>query len=154
MGLIQLETKLTASAMLNNMHRHQGDVSEGTQHRPIASRWILGHRCSFFADGTHTIDGIDITAEDEYASEILRFAHASLITGGPVGDKAKCWVDATVDPAIVWIHGLEARDLIRSTAAAVLAGDMPVGVALDDSIQTSSDTVKALQSVVYDVGAY
>ncbi|HUT60882.1 MAG TPA: hypothetical protein VNA25_23795 [Phycisphaerae bacterium] len=151
MGLVNLSAKLTASAMVNNMRRHQGDVSEGTQHRPLAVRSILGHRCEFFRDGTHTVDGTEISEEEQFGSEVLRFAHASLLTGLPVGDKKLCWVDASTNPAEVWIHGFEGNDYIRRARALVNKG-VPPDFIVDSPLETSAAAIRGVENFTIDVG--
>ena len=94
------------SRLMRRMIRHRGDVSEGNTRIPVATRTLLGRKITFYHNGERVIEGLNITDEDMFNSEILRFAHASLLTGEPVGDRRMCCVDATANPVKVWLYGL------------------------------------------------
>lgn len=69
------------------------------------TRTILGVTCRFYPDGTHRVFGLDLNAQELHDSEVLRLARVSLMTGQPAGDKRRLWIDATAEPAEVWVYG-------------------------------------------------
>ncbi len=103
------------SAWFARMLKHKS-VSEGSRHEVTTRRTILGHRVTFYRDGHREVQGVDSLDEQEiHDSEILRFAHASILTGEPSGSKLKCWVDASVNPVEVWLHGKQVTpEMIKS----------------------------------------
>ena len=104
---------------MRRMIKHKGDVSEGSTRVAVAYRYLLGRRVVFYHDGWRVIDKIKITEEEMFNSEILRFAHASLLTGEPVGDKRLCWVDATANPVKVWLFGTTLENFIKQSSRLV-----------------------------------
>jgi len=104
MRLIIGNAILRPSGLLKRMTAHKGDVSEGNKCKLIARRKILNKYVEFYRDGTRRIFGTGLNDEESYDSEILRFAHASILINGPVGDKRLCWVDATKDPVELWLY--------------------------------------------------
>jgi hypothetical protein len=103
LGKILFNAKLKPSAYLQRMLKHQ-NVSESSKHKVIAVRSILNHTVTFYADGIRTVDNLDLTEQEFHDSEILRFAHASILINEAVGDKKACYVDATKNPAEVWVY--------------------------------------------------
>lgn len=67
--------------------------------------------CTFFSDGTRIIHNLPLTDTEIKNSELLRFAHASLMAGIPVGDKTTCWVDANKNNVEVWIKGKQIHSI-------------------------------------------
>ena len=130
MRIIDLVATCRPSVLMKNHLRHQGDVSEGDKPKPIGTRTILGRKVRFYASGEHIVDA-DIDAEDMYESEILRFAHASLICGIPVGDKQTTWVDASVDPCDVWMFGHRVADMIKGATKRVQNGTLDLSLVVD-----------------------
>ena len=108
MGTVQLSATLQPRASL----RVGRDQSETTRAELIATRWILGKHVRFFSNGEHVVSGVRMSSEQMQESEVLRFAHASLLIQRPIGEKSVLWVDATLDPVAVWIHGKRAEDFI------------------------------------------
>ena len=93
------------SGLLKRMRKHTGDVSEGNRVELEARRSILGMEVEFYRDGTRRfVNATNLNEEEMYNSEILRFAHASILINGPVGDKKLCWVDATKNPVELWLY--------------------------------------------------
>ncbi|MDX1372718.1 MAG: hypothetical protein R3321_09625, partial [Nitrososphaeraceae archaeon] len=74
--------------MMKRMRAHAGDVSEGTRHKIMAKRVILGKKVIFYENGLRVIENEkDINEEEQFNSEILRLAHASLLINDAVGDQ-------------------------------------------------------------------
>ena len=123
------------SLLMRRMVKHKGDVSEGSTRIPVATRYVLGRKVVFYHDGWRFIEQVKITEEEMFESEILRFAHASLLTGEPVGDKRLCCVDATANPVKVWLFGTTLEDFIKQSSKLVATGavdpDFLLGTPLD-----------------------
>lgn len=114
MRKILFEAKnIRPSAMLKRMRKHTGDVSEGAKAKVMAKRVILGKRVTFYENGLRVVEDKDLSEKDEYHSEILRLAHASLLINDAVGDKNQCWVDARFDPVKVIIYNMSADKFIK-----------------------------------------
>jgi hypothetical protein len=96
---------------LRDSIRHR-DVSEGCRHYVIAERILLGRLVLFFNDGYREVQGVDLNDEETHNSELLRFAHASLLINQPVGDKAYLYVDSSQKVVDVWLYGKQ----IKSTS--------------------------------------
>lgn len=135
MAIIQLSGHCKPSSLMKVMRKHAGSMSQGDQANLIATRTIAGRKIHFFRTGEHRIEGDQITEQEAYDSEVLRFAHASLITGTPVGDKALCYVDATRDPCDVWVFGMELDEFIKQSKAAILDGRCTI--AIDEALETN-----------------
>ena len=129
------------SRLMRRMVKHKGDVSEGSTPIPVATRYLLGRKVVFYHNGWRIIEGIKITEEEMFESEILRFAHASLLTGEPVGDKRLCCVDATANPVKVWLFGTTLEDFIRQSSKLVATG----AVDPDFLLGTPLDRIKGLK---------
>lgn len=135
-----LEAKnLRASKMLKRMMRHSGDVSEGTGSKLIAQRTILKRTVSFYNNGLRVIEGEEISEEDQYNSEVLRLAHASILMNAPVGDKRMCYVDATKNPVEVWFYNQRAEHFIDKVKEMVRTGQISEEVILDQPLQHTKD---------------
>lgn len=130
MSIIDLVATCRPSVLMKNHLRHQGDVSEGDKPKLIGTRTILGRQVWFYSTGEHIVDA-DIDAEQMYGSEILRFAHASLICGIPVGDKQTTWVDASIDPCDVWMFGHRVADMIKGATQRVQNGTLDLSLIVD-----------------------
>lgn len=107
------------TALMRRMLKHRGDVSEGSADRLLATRIILGRRVDFYRNGRRELHGSKLTDTEMHDSELLRFAHASLLDGTGVGDKLFCWVDATKNPVEVWLFGKQinrVRDVLDESA--------------------------------------
>ena len=109
MGIVRLSANLKP---VGGMRIGNGNISDKRQ--LIAKRTILGTRCEFFSNGEHTCDR-RLCDQEQHDSQLLKFAHASIIAGEPVGDKNRLWVDATKNPVEVWIYGSSA-EVIRARA--------------------------------------
>ena len=126
------------SKMLKRLQAHQGDVSEGSHREILATRTILGKKVTFYRDGDHRVHSRRVSDEESYHSEILRFAHASLLINQPVGDKRRCYVDATRNPCEVWVCGLRAEDLVKQAESAIRSGTVSDEYVLDQHPEHSA----------------
>ena len=114
-----------------------GDVSEASKPKPIAVRDILGRRVMFFEDGTHQMCGDHSLSDEElFHSELLRFVHASVITGEPQGHPDYLWVDGTKNPVQVKIRGLTAEEYMRQVHTAIDVGAVPREMICDHDTAT------------------
>jgi len=104
--ILFLTANCKPSSFIKRMQKHRGDVSEGTQPKIIAQRRILNKIVTFYHNGLRIIEGVDLNEQEVHESEVLRFAHASLLISAPVGDKQACYVDATKNPVEVWVYGM------------------------------------------------
>ena len=136
MALISLAANVRPSIRVEAMRKHRGDVSEGATQQVIAKRIILGRKVTFYRNGEHEVAGCDLTPDQHYHSELMRFAHASILAGVGVGDKSLLYVDATINPAEVWIYGRKSDEFIRDAEFAINAGTLPVDLVVDgDPVQ-------------------
>ena len=103
------------SSFMRQIIKHTGDVSEGSEHKILAIRTIVGKKVTFYRNGYRRVRDLNLTEEDTYDSEILRLAHASILIGEAIGKKSYCYVDATVEPVEVWIYGMKAEQFLSST---------------------------------------
>jgi len=92
------------SALFKRLMKHRGEISEGDRYKIIATRTILGRKVDFYRNQLRVVHGTNLTEEESYNSELLRFAHASILINGPVGDKKICWIDATQEPVELWLY--------------------------------------------------
>ena len=144
----QLIAHMRPSLMMKRLRKHQGDVSESSKANILATCRILGKKITFYTDGTHIIQGkIDVTEEEMFKSHILRYAHASLLIGEPVGDKRKIYVDATVEPIRVWLYGVTAQTFIKRTKAAIQNGQITVDSVLDQHPEKSEKEITNVRDV-------
>ncbi len=138
---VDFSARLSPSLMMKTHMKHQGDVSEGSQANLLAVREICGRRVELYTSGEHLVDA-HITPEEMYDSEILRFAHASVIIEGPVGHKRTCYVDASSDtpvdryktrsqPCEVWCYGHELSDFIEASRRAIGVGTIATELIVD-----------------------
>jgi hypothetical protein len=109
----QLTAHCTPSTMLKQMLKHTGDVSESSKTLIMAERIILGKKVTFYHSGLRVVEDEDLSEDDEYCSEILRLAHASLLINDAVGDKRICYVDARVNPVEVIVYGTPANVYVK-----------------------------------------
>lgn len=142
MRKIQLEARVRRSRLHRRMHAHKGDVSEGTAYKLIAKKKILGKTVLFFNDGYREVMGLPVDDEEAHNSEILRFAHASILINQPVGDKAKCYVDATKDPVEVWVYGIEATTYINGAKKLIRSQVTGPDFFLDQSLQEIAEPLE------------
>lgn len=107
--LAKIETSVVMrpTPLLKRMREHTGDVSENSKTELLCERRILGRLVKFYTNGLREVEGLD--EQESYDSEILRFAHASILIQQGVGDKRLCYVDATKDPIELWLHGKRIR---------------------------------------------
>jgi hypothetical protein len=114
MAKILLKANLKPSSFLLKKMKHRVGVSEGDKRKVIATRQLLRRKVTFFANGEREIHGVELDEQEIHDSEVLRLAHASILISAPVGDKDTCYVDATVDPVIVWVQGVPVEQYIRA----------------------------------------
>lgn len=139
MAIIFFDGTARPSALMKRMLRHSGDVSEGTNHKVLATRTILNRKVTFYSDGTHFIHRTGLNEEESFNSGILRFAHASLLINMPVGDKAYCYVDATKEPMEVYVYGMKLEDFIRKAKYLIKMGKVPKDYILDQEFPNVRD---------------
>ena len=108
---VQFELNLKPTTKMRRHLAGLGDTSQGTKRTLIARRRILGHLAAFYDNGEHEITA-DISEEEQFHSEILRFAHVSILTNAPTGSKDLLYVDARQFDVEVWCYGMPARDFI------------------------------------------
>lgn len=125
--------------LLKRMLKNSGDVSEGNKHKLIATRMILKKKVNFYANGLRIIEGTALDEQDAHDSEILRFAHASIFTGGPVGDKALCYVDATKSPVEVWIYGMLLEQFLKTSKNLVGNKQLDLEFLLEEPIRNTME---------------
>ena len=143
MGIIkQFSGTLRPSAMMRRVLKHDGNASESDKRRPLANRTVLGCTVRFFCNGESEVDGVFLTEEESHNSQILRFAHASLLINAPVGDKKLIYVDATRDPVDCWVYGAEALHFVSLGTSAVKSGLAKV----DELVE--SDSVPFIRSII------
>ena len=123
---VKLSGTCRPTKLMRRLQEHRGDVSSSDMCRLIAKRNLLGQTVRFYTSGEHVIEGSTLPLADQYDSELLKFAHASLLVNGPVGDKRKLWVDATTDPCQVWIEGHSVVDFLRRARRRVMDGTISV----------------------------
>lgn len=140
MGKVHLIAECKPSTLMQNMLRHSGDVSEGTQWKIIAQCQILKKRVTFYHNGLRVIDGVDLDEQEMHESEILRLAHASLLVGAGVGDKKLCYVDATKNPVEVWIYGMLAEEFIKTSQQLVETQQLGLEFLLEEPIRKTLET--------------
>ena len=126
---------LRPSAMLSRMLKHKGDVSIGSKAKVTARRIILGRKVTFYENGLRIVNDNDLNEDDEYKSEVLRLAHASILIGQPVGDKKSCYVDASTNPVTVVIYNMPAEQYIKMAKEAIKNGKVSKEFMLDSTIQ-------------------
>ena len=126
------------SKMFKSMLKHKGDVSEGSKCKILAKRTILGHEVIFYENGLRETD-TELTDEEEFNSEILRLAHASILINDAVGDKTKCYVDARKNPVEVFIYGYPADRYIKRAKNLVKDGHVEADSILDQHLTQSKE---------------
>ena len=136
------------SALFKNMQKHRGNPSEGSSHRLIGTRTVLGKKVQFFSDGTRKAHGIRLSEEEEYGSQILRLTHASLLVNEPVGDKRKFWVDATKNPVEIWIDDKPMSQFVSECKVAIRAGIVDPKFVADENPDRVSLEMQKLQKGV------
>lgn len=123
------------SSYIKRIFKHNKNVDEGNKSKIIAIRTILGKRVTFYQNGLRFIDGVDIDEEEQFNSQILRFAHASILIQGPVGDKKGCYVDATKNPVEVWIYEHTLEDFIKKYSTLIKIGSVDVDFLLEEPLK-------------------
>ena len=127
------------SIYLKRIMAHNKNVDEGNKSKIIGIRTILGKRVTFYQNGIHTIEGINLNEEDQFNSQILRFAHASLLIGGSVGDKRGCYVDATKNPTEVWIYEYPLETFIKKYTYLMRVGSVDTDFLLEEPLKRTID---------------
>lgn len=124
--------KCRPSEYLKRMREHSGEVSEGSSHKILAIRRILGKVVTFYRNGLREIKNTDLSEQEVHESEVLNFVHASLLIDAPVGDKKACYVDATKQEVEVWIKGKRADLLVKETLQLHRLGKAETEALLDE----------------------
>ena len=120
------------TGLASRMRKHNGDaLSESDRAQPFAKRTVLGKRVKFYTTGEHVVSRTDLSDDEQYNSELMRFCHASLLTGQPVGDKKVLWVDASTNPVQVWLFGQTAEDFCNTTKDAIRMGSVASDLVVD-----------------------
>lgn len=120
------------SSFTQNMAKHRGDVSEGSQDQVEFKRWILGKRVHFYRNGRRKVFGIELDEQEQHQSELLRLTHASLLIHGPVGEKAYIYVDATKGEYVeVWINNKRAEEFVKDGLTSIRTGALSKDFLLD-----------------------
>ena len=132
--IVELSGTCRPTSKMRNYQKHNRDLSEGSKAKLIAKRTIMGHSVCFYENGEQIIETMsqdDMSNDEMFNSEVLRFAHASLISGVPVGDKSLTWVDASKDPCEVWIFGKTPKQFTQDAMACMQAGTLDPAIILD-----------------------
>ena len=131
---------LRPSAMLKRMRAHTGDVSESSKAEIMARRTILGRKVTFYENGLRIVHSKDLSEDDQYNSEILRLAHASLLIGQPVGDKRQCWVDASTNPVTIVIYNTPASKFVKKVTHLMRNGDIDPDFVLNSHLRETEES--------------
>ena len=127
------------SAYLKRIMQHNKTVDEGNKSKVIAIRNILGKKVTFYQNGLRFIEGVDIDDEEQFNSQILKFAHASILINGPVGDKKGCYVDATKNPVEVWVYENKLEDFIKKYSTLIRLGSVDTDFLLGEPLKRTVD---------------
>ena len=139
MSKVLLVANLRPSTYMKRMLKHTGDISVGSKSKIMAERWILGKKVIFYENGLRVVEDEDLSENDEYGSEILRLAHASLLINDAVGDKRSCYVDARVNPVEVVIYNTPAKDYIKREKKAIDSGKIDKDFVLGSTIRQAKE---------------
>lgn len=134
MPIVNLEASVTIT------NRTRVDTSSDRREL-LARRTIIGRVCEFFVNGEHVVDAA-ITPEEEFNSEILRYAHVSLLTGQPEGNKATLLVDATKEPVEVWTYGMRLEEFLRRAVDLIEQGTIDPSLVMDGDPIPKMRTIK------------
>lgn len=129
------------SAMFKRLKAHQGDLSIGDLGEILAERTILNRKVIFYRNGDHKVLTKGISDEESFNSEVLRFAHASILINQPVGDKKIHWVDATKDPVEVWLFNMPAERFLMRSKMAIVEGIVTDEFILDQDFNRSKEVI-------------
>lgn len=144
----QFSAHLRPSGLTKKLFKHQGNLSESDKAHILGVRTILGKKVVLYKDGTHIIKGrTDLSEEEMFNSEILRFTHASLLINQPVGDKRKIWVDATVDPVNIWLYGVTIKQFIHKAKVAIKNGVTDPSFILDQHPEHFAKEIEDVRNV-------
>ncbi len=132
--VIKLAANFKPSALTRRMMKHKGDVSEGTEYKILTTRIIIGKKVTFYRNGLRRVEGISLKEEEIHDSEILRLAHASILIGEPVGDKKKCYVDATKNPVEIWVYSMPMEEFLTKSKDLVKSQELDVEFLLEEPI--------------------
>lgn len=130
--IVNFEAHLKATNLMQIMQKHK-DVSEGDRSKLLAVRTLLGKTVRFYTSGEHSCDAYygSLTELEQYESLLMRYAHASLLSGNVEGDKRILAVDATCEPCKVWTHNMTWEEFIRRADMAKLAGVLTTEIIVD-----------------------
>jgi hypothetical protein len=128
------------STMLKRMRAHVGDVSEGSKSNIMAKRTVLGKKVTFYENGLRVVEDKDLSEDDEYHSEVLRLAHASLLINDAVGDKKQCWVDARFEPVKIIIYDMPAAEFIKKASQLMRNGSLDKDFVLNSHLRQTEES--------------
>jgi len=132
MAKVLLSGAVRPSCMVKQVNCHKaGDQSESDRGELLAERMILGHVCRFMKNGDHFIVGMNITDQDHFNSQILRFAHASILCNVPVGHEKLLLVDMTVEPCRIIMFGKPIAEVLANAKIAVQSGLISIDLVVD-----------------------
>lgn len=137
---VQLSGTFRPTSKMRHYAKCRKPVSQSSKAKLIATRTVIGHTVNFYESGEHVIETMsqsDLSDEEMFNSEILRFAHASLISGVGVGDKSMTWVNATKNPVEVWMFGKPIEQLAKGIMGLIKSGAIDPGVILDGETVTT-----------------
>lgn len=138
-NIIQFSAKLKPSTLMKRMRAHFGDVSEGSQVKVMAKRIILGKRVTFFENGLRVVEDKGLSEDDEFNSEVLRLAHASLLVNDAVGDREACYVDARKNPVEVVIWGMPANVFVKKAKTLMRSGQLDTDFVLGSPLRQTRE---------------
>lgn len=135
MSKIFFVAKCRPSAYLNRVLKHSGDVSESSKTKVMAIRTILNKKVIFYENGLRVIENnTELTDEEQFNSEILRLAHASILINEPVGDKRGCYVDATINPVRIVIYNTPIEVFLARAKMLIQSGRIDRSIILDQKV--------------------
>ena len=138
-NIIQFSAHCKPSGFFRQILDNTGDVSEGSTRKILAVRYLAGIKITFYCNGYRKIHNLNLTEEDTYTSEILRLAHASILTNMPIGKKSYCYVDSSCDPVDVWIYGMKLEQFLKLSKRVILTGELDQDFLLNLSLKEISE---------------
>jgi hypothetical protein len=138
-NIVPFTVHMKPSAYLKRMRAHSGDLSESSKGKVLAKRTILGKKVTFYTNGLREVADIDLSEEDEFNSEILRLAHASILINEPVGDKEACYVDSSFDPVQIFVWGMPVDEFLSTTKEGIQSGKINKDFVFDSPLRETKE---------------